>query len=157
MYKHFHSCDESSSSTSHQRLTNFAGSLVGVTSSIVFRSDVVNVPVDVGTSGPATGVNPVPPAIKLSKLKIPVEGVWMGIPGSPLLRSPGSVGVNMNFAGNELGRLGLAISPREAIGAAGFFDADDISGLLLSTPAEEVEEDEVESVFMADGGVAGAS
>lgn len=33
-----------------------------------------------GTRGPETGVSPVPPSIRESKLKVPVEGVWMGTP-----------------------------------------------------------------------------
>lgn len=130
-------------------------------------------PVELGTRGPATGVSPVPPSIKESKLKIPVDGVWMGIPGRSLLRTPAKVceGVNVNGTANELGRFGFIISPigRSNVGVR--FEADDMSGLLCSSrlllvlwlwfsPVLAAEDEHVEDVesllFIAIGGV-GAS
>lgn len=132
-------------------------------------------PVDVGTRGPATGVNPVPPSIRLSKLKIPADGVEMGMPLKSLLRTPANVcdGVKVNGTANELGRFGFIIRPIGPAEVGVLFDADDIRGLLCSRsvspllappfiipdpapdppPNDEQDEDEVESVLMVAGGV----
>lgn len=65
----------SSSEAMSQRLTSFEGSLVGVCSiSIGLRFCV-----EQGMSG-LTGVRPVPPSMRLSKLNMPVEGVWTETP-----------------------------------------------------------------------------
>lgn len=88
----YHGTIPSSSDEGHHKLTNFDGSLVGVTNSRGFRcEDWASDPVDVGTNGPETGVSPVPPSIRLSKLKIPVEGVEIGMPLKSLIRAPAKV------------------------------------------------------------------
>lgn len=63
-----------------------------------------------GTNGADTGVNPVPPSIKLSKLKgIPVDGVVIGIPIASETDVVFWLVINVVGTFNELGLLGLFI------------------------------------------------
>lgn len=88
------------------KLTNLEGSLVGVTSSkgCLFCEE------QLGTRGPETGVRPVPPSMRESKLNIPVDGVCMA---TPLISVGGLLSLTFKpkfcakfrgTVGNELGR-----------------------------------------------------
>ena len=87
-----------------QRLTSLDGSLVGVCN----ISMGLRFCVEQGTNG-FTGVRPVPPSIRLSKLNIPADGVFTETPAmsATFLRAKKSEG--LRFAGTlrDDGRFGL--------------------------------------------------
>lgn len=87
-----------------QRLTSFDGSLVGVCNmSIGLRFCVEH-----GIKG-FTGVRPVPPSIRLSKLNIPDDGVPTETPAmsATFLRAKKSEGLRLAGTLRDDGRLGL--------------------------------------------------
>lgn len=88
------------------KLTSLDGSLVGVgnSSGCLFCDE------QVGTNGPDTGVSPVPPSISESKLKVPVDGVWMGTPCICVGALPPSTPAGMLGAVN--GRCTLSVLGR---------------------------------------------
>lgn len=93
----------SPSSSNSQRLTSFDGSDVGVCSiSIGLRFCV-----EQGING-LTGVRPVPPSIRLSKLNIPDEGVFTLTPAMSATFLLAKKSEGLRFAGtlSDDGRLG---------------------------------------------------
>lgn len=93
-----------SSQSLSQRLTSLDGSLVGVCN----ISMGLRFCVEQGING-FTGVRPVPPSIRLSKLNIPVDGVFTEIPAmsATFLRAKKSDGFKLAGTLRDDGRFGL--------------------------------------------------
>ena len=101
---HVSSSSASSSDAISQRLTSFEGSLVGVCN----MSMGLRFCIEQGMSG-FTGVRPVPPSMRLSKLNIPVDGVLTEMPAksATFFRANKSDGLRLAGTLRDDGLLGF--------------------------------------------------
>lgn len=114
-----------------QRLTSFDGSLVGVCSmSIGLRFCVEH-----GMSG-FTGVRPVPPSIRLSKLNIPFEGVFTEMPvmSATFFRAKKSDGLRLAGTLRDDGRFGLWFFMNVGVFSWGMYG---VVGVVMSNSCPE--------------------
>lgn len=131
---HHHSASPLSYSSSDafpQRLTSFDGSLVGVCNiSMGLRFWVEH-----GISG-FTGVNPVPPSIRLSKLNMPVDGVLTEMPvmSATFFRAKKSDGFRLAGTLSDDGRFGFWLLANVGVFSWGMYG---VVGVVMSNSCPE--------------------